>query len=126
MIYLIVAGLLGLLGAVLLAMQYRHNAIINKINADDERQRANLSGQAISNRQQLDTALQTLHDTHREETIYETHPTHRAERSDFDNDWSGDARLHNAGTSEHHATSAAASSQTGAADHQFIRTDGSQ
>jgi hypothetical protein len=114
---------LGLLGAVLLAMLYRHNAIINKINADYDRQRANLSSQALTNRQQLDADLQTLHETHREETIDATNPTHLAARDDFANAWSGDDGLHGSKTDSAHAAGTAAADSTGAAAHHVSRTD---
>jgi len=123
MSYLIVAGLLGLLGTVLLIMLYRHNAIINKTNVDYERQRANLSGQAITNRQQLDTELQTLHETHRKETIDDSNPTHLAARDDFANAWSGDDGLRGSKTDSGHAAGATAADSTGAAGHHVGGTD---
>jgi type II secretory pathway pseudopilin PulG len=123
MSYLIVAGLLGLLGSVLLAMLYRHNANINKIDADYERNRAALAEQANTSRQQLDKALQTLHETHREETIDATNPTHLAARDDFANAWSGDDGLHRSETDSGDATGATAADSTGAAAHHVSRTD---
>ena len=121
--YLIGAGLIVLLGMVIVALSYRGNAKAEQHHAEMQQQRADAAVSINNNRQQLDTALETLHETQREETIHDTNPIHLAERSDFDNDWSDDAGLHSYGPGTDHATSAAATDPTGAAAHHGSRAD---
>jgi len=108
---------------VIVALIFRAMAEQNKAEADRQRQRADDAEAVINNRRQLDTALETLHETHREETIDATNPTHLAVRDDFTNAWSGAERLHDAGTDPDHAASAATADSTGAAVHFVNRPD---
>jgi hypothetical protein len=94
MMYLIGIGLIMLLAVVIVALGYRGEAKAQQRHAELQQQRAEAAEFANTHREQLDTALQTIHNTHREETIHATNPAHLARRSDFDNDWSADAGLH--------------------------------
>jgi len=123
MMYLMGAGLIVLLGVVIIALGYRGKAKAEQHHAEMQQRRADAAVSINNNRQQLDTALETLHETQREETIHDTNPTHLAERSDFDNDWSGDTGLHSDATGAVHATSAAAAESAGAAAHHGSRAD---
>lgn len=123
MTYLIGAGLIVLLGVVIVALGYRGKAKAEQHHAEMQQRRADAAVSVNNNRQQLDTALETLHETQREETIHANDPKHLAERSDFDNDWSGDAGLHDDATGAVHATSAAAADSSGAAGDHVERAD---
>lgn len=123
MSYLIVAGLLALLGSVLLALLYRHNAAISRHLADQAQQRAEAAEADLKQRRQLDKALNSLHETHREETIHETAQTHLAKRSDFDNGWAGPGGMRGEGPRATPATSAAAADSTDATGHFIHRPD---
>jgi hypothetical protein len=123
MSYLVVVGLLGLLGTALIAMLYYHKAAISQLLAEQERQRAEAAEADVKQRHRLDRALNTLHETHREETIHETAQTHLAKRSDFDNDWSGPGGMRGEGPRATPATSAAAADSTDATGHFIHRPD---
>ncbi len=116
-------GLIVLLAAIIVALGYRGKAKAEQHHAALQQQRAEAAESVNNNRQQLDTALKTIHETHRKETLDATNPTHLAERSDFANAWSGDDRLHDAGTGTDHAASAAAAGATGTAVHSVNRPD---
>lgn len=108
---------------VIVALIYRSIAFKYKTEADRQRQRAE-DAEAISHhRRQLDTALKTLHETHREETIHANDPTHLAGRTDFDNNWSDSERLRDAGAAQDDHAGAAAAGTTGTAGHQVDRDD---
>ena len=127
MSYLVAVGLLGLLVTALIAMLYRHNAAISQHLATQERQRAEVAEADVRQRHRLDRALNTLHETHREETINASNPTHLAQRSDFDNDWSAATGLRDPSTITHPiGNGAAAADSTGAAAHHVSRTDVSE
>ncbi len=123
MMVLLGAGLIMLLAVVIVALGYRGKAKAEQRHAELQQQRAVAAEAINNNRQQLDTALQTLHETHREETIDATNPTHLAERSDFANAWSGTDRLHDTGTGTDHASGATVADSTGAAVNHVGRTD---
>jgi|GEM_PF-1969714 type II secretory pathway pseudopilin PulG len=123
MIYLVGIGLIILLSLGLAALLYRGKAKAEQHHAALQQQRADAAESVNNNRQQLDTALETIHETHREETLHANNPTHLAERDDFANAWSGTDRLHSTGTDTDHATSAAASGSTGSAVHFVNRPD---
>lgn len=123
MTYLIAAGVIVLLSLGLVALLYRGKAKAEQHHAEQQQQRADAAVSINNNRQQLDTALESLHETQREETIHANDPKHLAERSDFDNDWSDDAGLHSTGTDAVHATSAAAADSSGSASDQVGRAD---
>ncbi|MCK9622977.1 MAG: hypothetical protein M0R47_20875 [Methylobacter sp.] len=123
MTYFIGIGLIVLLAVIIVALGYRGKARAEQHHAEMQQQRAEAAEIINTSRQQLDTALAMLQETHREETLHDNDPKHLAERSDFDNDWSGDAGLHDAGTGEDHATSAAAPGSTGSTVHFVNRPD---
>ncbi len=123
MMVLIGIGLIMLLAVIIVALGYRGKAAAEQYHATLQQQRAEAAEIANDNRQQLDTALTTLHETHREETIHATDPTHLAARDDFANGWSDTDRLHNAGAGADHATSAAAADEAGTAVHFVNRPD---
>lgn len=124
MMYLIGAFLIMLLAVAIVALSYRGKAKAEQYHAELQQRRADAAVSGNAFRQQLDTALESIHETHREETIHETNPAHRAERSDFDNDWRGDARLRDAaGAAGDHTASAAATDSAGATVDSVIRSD---
>lgn len=125
MMVLIGGGVIVLLAFVIVALGYRGKAKAEQHHAVLQQQRAEAVEAANNNRQQLDTALETLHETQREETIDAANPTHLAQRSDFDNDWSATTGLCNPATITSPVSPAAADS-TGAATDNVSRTDVSE
>lgn len=123
MIYVMGALLIMLLAAVIVALGYRGKAAAEQRHAELQKQRGDVAEANINQRRQLDTALESINETHREETIHATTATHLAERSDFDNDWSADAGLRGSETNSNHATGSAAAGSTGAAVDNVSRTD---
>lgn len=123
MMVLIGIGLIMLLAVIIVALGYRGKAIAEQHHATMQQQRAEAAEMVNDNRQQLDTALTTLHETHREETIHATDPTHLAVRDDFANAWSDADRLHNTGAGTDQAASAAAADTAGTAVHFVNRPD---
>lgn len=87
MIYLMGIVLIILLALVIVALGYRGSAKAAQRHAELQQQRADAVEAVNVNRQRLDTALETLHQTHREETLHDNDPAHLALRADFDNDW---------------------------------------
>lgn len=125
MMYLIGALLIMLLAVVIVALSYRSIAKEHQRQYEMQRQRAEGAEFANTNRQQLDTALETLHETQREETIHATDKAHLAGRSDFDNNWSDDSGLRDNGTGAAHTTTTATATAnpTGAAGYQVEPDD---
>lgn len=123
MIYAVAIVLIILLALGLVALSYRGQSKAEQRHAELQQRRAEAAEFNNANRQQLDTVLESLHEIHREETVHAANPTHLAERSDFDNDWSADAGLHDSGTITHPSPGAAAAESTGAAVHFVNRPD---
>jgi type II secretory pathway pseudopilin PulG len=123
MMYFIGSLLIIVLAVVIVALSYRGKAKAEQHHAELQRQRAEAAEFANANRQQLDKELQSLHETHRKETLDATTPTHLAARTDFDNDWSGNDGLRGSETGSDYATGTAATDSTGAAAHPVSRTD---
>jgi hypothetical protein len=123
MMYLTGAGLIVLLAVVIVALGYRGKAKAEQHHAEMQQRRADTAESINNNRQQLDNELATLHETHREETINANDPTHLADRSDFNNNWSSDDGLRDSATADYHTASAAAADTTGPTVHFTNRPD---
>ena len=123
MIYAIVAGLIMVLAAVIVALVYRGKAHAEQHHAAMQKQRAEAAEAINNHRQQLDTALETLQHTHREETLHANDPHHFAARSDFDNDWADASGLHGTESAADHSSRATVAASAGAAGHHIDRDD---
>ena len=123
MMVLLGIGLIMLLAVIIVALVYRGKVTAEQHQAEMQRQRAEAAEVINNSRQQLDAALTMLHETHREETIYATDPTHLAARDDFANAWPDSDRLHGTGAGADHAASAAVTDAAGTAVHFINRPD---
>lgn len=120
--YLIGALLIMLLAVVIVALGYRGKAQAEQHHAALQQQRAEAAAAEVKQRHLLDIALGNIQQIHREETIHDTNPAHLAKRTDFNNDWSGDAGLRGTGADTDHS-GAAVTDSTGVTVHFTNRPD---
>ena len=123
MAYPITIGLIMLLAVVIVALNYRGKAKAERYQAEKQQQRADAAEAVNRQRRQLDATLDTLHETHRQETLHDTDPTHLAARTDFANAWSDADSLHDTEPAANAADSAAVTGAAGATVHFVNRPD---
>lgn len=122
--YLIGGLLIMLLAVVIVALGYRGKAKAEQRHAELQKMRADYAEADVKQRRRLDLALETIQETHREETINDSNPTHLAARNDFDNNWSAAPGLRDSSANANSSiSSTTATDSTGTAGDSVERDD---